>query len=33
LTPIESGVTYLNRENFHEFIPSDNANEIVRTYE
>jgi hypothetical protein len=33
LTPIESGVTYLNRENFFEYIPSDNANEIVRTYE
>jgi transcriptional regulator with XRE-family HTH domain len=33
LIPIESGVTYLNRENFQEYIPSDNANEIVRTYE
>ncbi|NIN01461.1 MAG: helix-turn-helix domain-containing protein [candidate division Zixibacteria bacterium] len=33
LIPIEWGVTYLNRENFKEFIPTDNANEIVRAYE
>ena len=33
LIPIEGGVTYLNRENFKEFIPTRNANEIVRAYE
>lgn len=33
LIPIGDGVTYLNRENFKEFIPIDNANEIVRAYE
>jgi len=33
LTPLEKGITRLNRENFKEFIPTDRANEIVRAYE
>lgn len=32
LIPLEKGITYLNRENFKEFIPTDRANEIVRAY-
>jgi hypothetical protein len=30
---LEKGVTYLNRQNFKEFIPTDKANEIVREHE
>ena len=33
MKPLEKGVTYLDRENFYEFIPSDKANEIVRAHE
>jgi hypothetical protein len=33
IKPLEEGVTYLNRENFEEFIPTDRANEIVREHE
>ena len=33
LIPLEEGVTYLNRENFKEFIPTDRANEILREHE
>jgi hypothetical protein len=33
MRPIGRGVTYLNRENFKEFIPTDRANEIVRAHE
>ncbi len=30
---LETGITYLDRGNFTEFIPTDRANEIVREYE
>jgi transcriptional regulator with XRE-family HTH domain len=33
MRPLEKGVTYLDRENYYEFIPSDKANEIVRAHE
>ena len=33
MRPLEKGVTYLDRGNFTEFIPTDRANEIVRSYE
>jgi len=33
LIPLEKGITYLNRENFKELIPTDRANEIVREHE
>ena len=33
LIPLENGITYLNRENFKELIPTDRANEIVREHE
>lgn len=33
MRPLEKGVTYLDRENYGEFIPTDRANEIVRSYE
>ena len=33
MRPLEKGVTYLDRENYHEFIPTDKANEIVRAHE
>jgi transcriptional regulator with XRE-family HTH domain len=33
MMPLEKGITYLDRENFREFIPTDRANEIVRQNE
>ena len=33
MRPLEKGVTYLDRQNFYEFIPTDKANEIVRAHE
>ncbi len=33
MVPLEKGITYLNRENFREFIPTDRANEMVRQNE
>jgi hypothetical protein len=33
MRPLEKGVTYLDRENYHQFIPTDKANEIVRAHE
>jgi len=33
MRPLEKGVSYLDRQNFYEFIPSDKANEIVRQYQ
>jgi transcriptional regulator with XRE-family HTH domain len=33
MKPLETGVTYLDRGNYKEFIPTDRANEIVREYE
>ena len=33
MRPLEKGVTYLDRQNFYEFIPTDNANELVRAHE
>jgi hypothetical protein len=33
MVPLEKGITYLNRENFREFIPTDRANEMVRENE
>jgi transcriptional regulator with XRE-family HTH domain len=33
MRPLEKGVTYLDRQNFYEFIPSDRANELVRAHE
>lgn len=33
MRPLEEGVTYLERGNFREYIPTDRANEIVRSYE
>jgi hypothetical protein len=32
LVPIQSGVTYLNRDNFTEFVPTNNAYQIVREH-
>lgn len=33
MRPLEKGVTYLDRGNYNEFIPTDRANEIVRAHE
>jgi transcriptional regulator with XRE-family HTH domain len=33
MRPLEKGVTYLDRGNYRDFIPTDRANEIVRAHE
>ena len=33
MKPLEKGITYLDRGNYKDFIPTDRANEIVRANE